>query len=74
MIIERMFHINFTSEERDALRKALQILREIGGEMEEARLDEINADQSSLTSDDIEFVGGVLEDIVKADSLKAEIY
>lgn len=74
MIVERMFHINFTSEERDALRKALLILQEIGGEMEEERLAQISAGQSDLTSDDIEFVGGVLEDIVKADSLKAEIY
>lgn len=74
MIIERMFHINFTSEERDALKRAWQILREIGGEMEEERLDQISTGQSDLTSDDIEFVGGVLEDIAKADSLKAEIY
>lgn len=73
MIIERMFHINFTSEERDVLRKAWQILQEIGDEMEEERLNQISAGQSDLTSDDIEFVGGVLEDIVKVDSLKAEI-
>lgn len=74
MIIERMFHINFTSEERDALKRAWQILREIGGEMEDERLAQICADQSDWTSDDIEFAGDILEDIAKADSLKAEIY
>lgn len=74
MTIERMFHITLNSEERDALKRALQILREIGGEMEEARLQEINANQSDWTSDDIGFAGDILEDIVDADSLKVEIY
>ncbi len=74
MTIERMFHITLNSEERDALKRALQILREIGGEMEEERLQEISANQSDWTSDDIGFAGDILEDIVEADSLKAEIY
>lgn len=74
MVIERMFHINLNSEERDALKRALQILREIGGEMEEERLAEISANQSDWTADDIGFAGDILEDIVEADSLKAEIY
>lgn len=74
MVIERMFHINLNSEERDALKRAWQILREIGGEMEEERLAQISANQSDWTSDDIGFAGDILEDIVEADSLKAEIY
>lgn len=73
MTIERMFHITLNSEERDALKRALQILREIGGEMEEERLTQVCADQSDWTFDDIEFAGDILEDIAKADSLKAEI-
>lgn len=74
MIVERMFHINLNSEERDALKRAWEILQEIGGEMEEERLAQISADQSDWTLDDIEFAGAILEDIVKTDSLKAEIY
>ena len=74
MTIERMFHINLNSEERDALKRALQILRGIGAEMEKERLAEIGANQSDWTSDDIGFAGDILEDIVEADSLKAEIY
>lgn len=74
MTIERMFHITLNSEERDALKRASQIMREIGGEMEEARLQEISANQTDWTSYDIESACDVLEDIVDADSLKAEIY
>lgn len=73
MTIERMFHITLNSEERDALKRALQILREVCGEMEEERLTQVGADQSDWTFDDIEFAGDILEDIAKADSLKAEI-
>lgn len=72
MIVERMFHINLNSEERDALKRAGQILREICGEMEEERLQQVSADQSDWTFDDIEFAGDILEDITRADSLKAE--
>lgn len=74
MVIERMFHINLNSAERDALKRASEILREICGEMEEERLAEISANQSDWTADDIGFAGDILEDIVEADSLKAEIY
>ena len=72
MIVERMFHINLNSEERDTLKRAGQILREICGEMEEERLQQVSADQSDWTFDDIEFAGDILEDITRADSLKAE--
>lgn len=73
MVIERMFHINLNSAERDALKRASEILREICGEMEEERLTQVGADQSDWTFDDIEFAGDILEDIAKTDSLKAEI-
>ena len=72
MITERMFHINLNSEERNALKRAGEILREICGEMEEERLKQVSADQSDWDFDDIEFAGGILEDIARADSLKAE--
>ncbi len=72
MITERMFHINLNSEERDALKRAGQILREIYGEMEEERLQQVSADQSDWTFDEIEFAGDILEDVARADSLKAE--
>lgn len=73
MVIERKFHIVLNSEERVALKRASEILREIGGEMEEERLAQICADQSDWTSDDIEFAGDILEDIAKADGLTAEV-
>lgn len=74
MTIERMFHITLNSEERDALRRAWQILREIGGEMDEERLAQISTNQSDWTADEIGLAGDILEDIVEADSLKTEIY
>lgn len=72
MIVEHKFHITLNSTERDTLKWASQILREICGEMEEARLSQISADQTDWTFDDIEFAGDILEDITKADSLKAD--
>jgi len=72
MTVERMFHINLNSEERDALKRTAEILREICGEMEEERLQQVSADQSDWTFDEIEFAGEILEDIARADSLKAE--
>lgn len=73
MVIERMFHITLNSEERDALKRAWQILQEISGEMEEERLIQISADQSDWTSDEIESAGDLLVDIANTDSLKAEV-
>lgn len=73
MIIEHKFHIVLNSEERVALKRASEILREICGEMEEERLTQVCADQSDWTFDEIEFAGDILEDITKADSLNAEI-
>ena len=68
-----MFHITLNSEERDALKRAWQILQEISGEMEEERLIQISADQSDWTSDEIESAGDLLVDIANTDSLKAEV-
>lgn len=72
MTIEHLFHITLNSEERNTLKRACEILREIGGEMEYAQIDQISASQSDWTADDIKMAWSTLEDIAEAESLTAE--